>query len=137
MKATESKEIEKGAMIYERGRDLFDGIGDLGADAVAGEESGADRSGSSGGEGLRVCKETTSEGSSQELRSHGFHHAHFLTHNATQRVTKNLKLIFETRLERNVLSREYSETKGLILDSNRKQISDCSVKSPVEESSQG
>lgn len=66
-----------------------------------------------------------------------FHHAHFLTHNATQRVTKNLKLIFETRLERNVLSREYSETKGLILDSNRKQISDCSVKSPVEESSQG
>lgn len=72
MKATESKEIEKGAMIYERGRDLFDGIGDLGADAVAGEESGADRSGSSGGEGPRVCKETTSEGSSQELRSHAF-----------------------------------------------------------------
>lgn len=53
-------------------RNLFDGFGDLGADAVAGEESGADRSGSSGGEGLRVCKETTSEGSSQELRSHAF-----------------------------------------------------------------
>lgn len=53
-------------------RNLFDGFGDLGADAVAGEESGADRSGSSGGEGPRVCKETTSEGSSQELRSHAF-----------------------------------------------------------------
>lgn len=74
-------------------RNLFDGFGDLGADAVAGEESGADRSGSSGGEGEgpRVCKDATSEGSSQELRSHGFHHAHFLTHNAG--VTKKLKLL--------------------------------------------
>lgn len=108
MKATESKEIEKGAMIYERGRDLFDGIGDLGADAVAGEESGADRSGSSGGEGPRVCKETTSEGSSQELRSHAFS-PRALSH-AQRRRNEETKIIIitnlETRLEaRNVLSR--------------------------------
>jgi len=61
-------------------RDLLDGISDLGADAVAGEESGADRGGNGGGEGPRVCEEAPSEGSSQELKSHAgplaLSHAH-------------------------------------------------------------
>lgn len=91
-------------------RNLFDGFGDLGADAVAGEESGADRSGSSGGEGEgpRVCKDATSEGSSQELRSHAFS-PRALSH-AQRRRNEETKIIIitnlETRLEaRNVLSR--------------------------------
>jgi hypothetical protein len=67
----------------ERERDLFDGVGDLRADTVAGEESGSDGRGI-GREGpgykrsagVRVCgggedlARTASEGASKELGSH-------------------------------------------------------------------
>jgi hypothetical protein len=64
-------------------RDLFDGLGDLGADTVAGKESGSDRRGD-GGEGpgnegcvgVRVCgggediSRASSESATKELGSH-------------------------------------------------------------------
>jgi hypothetical protein len=66
-----------------RERDLFNGVGDLGADTVAGEESGSDGRGIGGEgpgykrcEGVRVCgggenlARAASEGASKELGSH-------------------------------------------------------------------
>ena len=64
-------------------RDLFDGLGDLGADTVAGKESGSDRRGD-GGEGpgneecirVTVCgggedmSRASSESATKELGSH-------------------------------------------------------------------
>lgn len=72
-------------MKRERERDLFDGISDLGTDAIAGEESGPDQIGAgSGGEeapiqnprwnkgGCReeVVRSSASEDSSRDMGSH-------------------------------------------------------------------
>jgi hypothetical protein len=48
---------------------LFDGFGDLGTDAIAGEKSSANRSGG-GREGSLICEIAASECSSEDLRSH-------------------------------------------------------------------
>jgi hypothetical protein len=50
-------------------RNLFDGFGDLGTNAIAGEKSGSDRSGD-GREGSLICEIAASECSSEDLRSH-------------------------------------------------------------------